>query len=68
MSSKAGKIKSEIVHRRIETVVQVLAIMEEEAHKKSFSERFAICWQYLFHKRFDAFFKEGKHGKKVQDS
>jgi hypothetical protein len=60
MSSKAKKVTKEVVQRRIETVVQVLAIMEEEAHKKSFFARFVICCQYLFLKRFDAFFKAGR--------
>lgn len=69
MSSKAKKVTKEVVTRRIETVVQVLSIMEEEAHKKSFFARFVICCQYLFAKRFDAFFKVGKkHGKDVQNN
>lgn len=63
MSSKAKKVGKEVVARRIETVVQVLSIMEEEAHKKSFFARFVICLQYLFSKRFDAFFKVGKKSK-----
>ena len=63
MSSKGKKVGKEIVSRRIETVVQVLSIMEEEAHKKSFRARFIICMQYLFLKRFDAFFKTGKKNK-----
>jgi hypothetical protein len=60
MSGKAGKLARDITARRIETVVQVLSIMEEEAHRKSFFERFVICCQYLFAKRFDAFFKTGR--------
>ena len=63
MSSKTKKIAKEVVSRRIETVVQVLSIMEEEAHKKSFSARFIICCQYLFCKKFDAFFKVGKKNR-----
>lgn len=69
MSSKAKKVSKEVVTRRIETVVQVLSIMEEEAHKKSFGARFIICCQYLFAKKFDAFFKVGKkHAKKEVQS
>lgn len=60
MSSKANKVRKDVTSRRIETVVQVLAIMEEEAHKKGFFARLVICLQYLFLKRFDAFFKVGK--------
>jgi hypothetical protein len=37
--------------------------MEEEAKKKSFFARFIICCQYLFAKKFDAFFKVGKKRK-----
>ena len=69
MSSKAKKVSKEVVTRRIETVVQVLSIMEEDAHKKSFGARFIICCQYLFAKKFDAFFKVGKkHDKKEVQS
>ena len=70
MSSKAKKVTKEVVSRRIETevqvlsiVVQVLSIMKEEAHKKSFFARFIICCQYLFCKKFDAFFKVGKESR-----
>lgn len=66
MSSKAKKVSDKIVNQRITTVVQVLSIMEEEAQKKSFFARFIICCQYLFAKKFDAFFKVGmKHGKET---
>ena len=64
MSSKGKRVSKEVVERRITTVVQVLAIMEEEAHKKNFFERFVICMQYLFCKKFDAFFKTGKRKNK----
>ena len=63
MPSKAKKIEDRIVSQRISTVVQVLSIMEEEANKKTFFERFVICCQYLFAKKFNTFFKVGKHGK-----
>ena len=64
MSSRSKKVLKEVVHRRLETVVQVLSIMEEEAHKMNFFQRFAICFQFLFLKRFDAFFKvKTKKGK-----
>lgn len=60
MSSKAKRVKDDVVRRRLETVVQVLSIMEEEAHRKSFWERFVICLQYLFFCKFDRFFKNSK--------
>ena len=63
MSSQAKKVSKKIVSQRITTVVQVLSIMEEEAKKKSFFARFIICCQYLFAKKFDAFFKVGMKRK-----
>ena len=63
MSSQAKKVSKKIVNQRVTTVVQVLAIMEEEAKHKSFFARFIICCQYLFAKKFDAFFKVGKKRK-----
>lgn len=67
MSNKSKKLSDKIVGQRISIAVQVLSIMEEEAKKKSFFARFVICCQYLFAKKFDAFFKVGmKHGRKVR--
>ena len=63
MSSQAKKVSKKIVNQRVTTVVQVLALMEEEAKRKSFFARFIICCQYLFAKKFDAFFKVGKKRK-----
>ncbi len=63
MSSQAKKVSKKIVNQRVATVVQVLSIMEEEAKRKSFFARFIICCQYLFAKKFDAFFKVGKKRK-----
>lgn len=64
MSSKGKRISKEVLEKRIKIVVQVLAIIEEEAHKKNFFERFIICMQYLFCKKFDTFFKIGKSKNK----
>lgn len=62
MSSRAKRVKDSVVQQRISTAVQVLSIMEEEAKRKSFFARFVICCEYLFCKRFNAFFKVGmKH-------
>lgn len=60
MSSKAKRVNKKIVEQRLTTVVQVLSIMEEEAKKKTFLQRFIISMQYLFSKKIDVFFKEGK--------
>ena len=75
MSSKAKKVAEEVTARRIETVVQVLAIMEEEASKMNWFQRFKLSQSFLWRKNVDAFFqtasknkkKEKKHDK-VQDT
>lgn len=72
MSSKAKKVAQEVVTRRIETVVQVLSIMEEEARKMSWFQRFKLSQSFLWKKNIDTFFqtasknkkKEKKHDKK----
>lgn len=72
MSSNAKKVSQEIITRRIETVVQVLSIMEEEAQKMSWFQRFKLSQSFLWKKHIDAFFqtanrnrkKEKKHDKK----
>ena len=46
MSSKAKKLSQEIITRRIETVVQVLSIMEE-AQKMSWFQRFKLSQSFL---------------------
>ena len=50
MSSKAKRVKDQIVEQRITTVVQVLTIMQNEAEK--------------MRKNIDVFFKVAKHGRK----
>lgn len=66
MSSKAKRVKDSVVQQRISTAVQVLSIMEAEAKRKSFFARFVICCQYLFCKRFDAFFKVGMNHERKE--
>ena len=68
MSSKAKKVKQEIVNRRIETVVQVLAIMEEEAQKMSWFQRFRLSQSFLWKKNIDAFFQIASKNKKEEEN
>ena len=76
MSSKAKKVSQEIITRRIETVVQVLSIMEEEARKMNWFQRFKLSQSFLWKKNIDAFFqtasknnkKEKKHDRKEVQS
>ena len=76
MNSKAKRVAQEIVTRRIETVAHVLYIMEEEAQKMSWFQRFKLSQSFLWKKNIDAFFqiasknkkKEKKHAKKEVQS
>lgn len=58
MSSGARKVSKEIQNRRLNTLVQVLTLMEEEARKKNFFKRFLIAMRYLFARDFKGFFKD----------
>ena len=64
MSSRAKRVKDQIVGQRITTVVQVLSIMQNEADKMSWFQRFRIGWSFLWKKNIDVFFKVAKHGRK----
>ena len=69
MSSRAKRVKDQIVGQRITTVVQVLSIMQNEADKMSWFQRLRISWSFLWKKNIDVFFEEAKHGRKeIQDS
>lgn len=58
MSSKAKTVEKKMLNQRVNVTFQVLAILEAEAKKKNFFQRLGICFEYLFLKRFSAFFKE----------
>lgn len=58
MSSKAKKVRQEVLNRRLETVAQVLTLMEQEARKKSFLGKMKIASRYIVFKDFRAFFEE----------
>ena len=66
MSSKAKKVSKEVVGRRIETVIQVLSIMEEEASKMSWFQRFRLSQSFLWKKNIDAFFQTASKNKKKE--
>lgn len=67
MSSKAKKVTKEVVGRRLETVVQVLAIMEEEAQKMSWFQRFRLSQSFLWKKNIDVFFQTASKNKKKEE-
>lgn len=64
MSSKAKKVSKEVVERRLETVVQVLTIMEAEAQKMSWFQRFRLSQSFLWKKNINAFFQIASKNKK----
>ena len=64
MSSRAKRVKDQIVGQRITTVIQVLSIMQNEADKMSWLQRLRISWSFLWKKNIDVFFEEAKHGRK----
>ena len=66
MSSKAKRVKDQIVGQRITTVVQVLSIMQSEAEKMNWFQRFSISWSFLWKKNIDVFFKVAKHGRRKE--
>lgn len=70
MSSRAGKVRQQITGQRITTVIQVLSIMQTEAEKMSWAQRFRLANSFLWKKNIDAFFQlasknEAKNGEKV---
>lgn len=58
MSSKGKRVSKEVFNRRLETVAQVLTLMEQEAKQKSLLGRFNITFRYVVKKDFRAFFEE----------
>lgn len=68
MSSKTKKVGKQIVEQRITTVVQVLTIMQSEAEKMSWFQRFLLSQRFLWTKNIDSFFKiASKNSKEKKD-
>lgn len=74
MSSRSKRVQQQIVAQRVTTAVQVLSIMETEARKMSWGQRFKLANSFLWKKNINAFFqladrnKETDNGREVQDS
>lgn len=66
MSSRSKKLQDQIVRQRITTVAQVLSIMQSEAEKMNWFQRFSISWSFLWKKNIDVFFKVAKHGRRKE--
>ena len=74
MSSRAKKVRSSIIAERLSTVISVLAVVESEASKMSWWQRFKLANDFLWKKNIHALFEiaesneEKKNAKKVQNS
>ena len=74
MSSRSKKVQQQIAEQRITAVLQILSIMQTEAEKMSWVQRFKLANSFLWEKNIDAFFqladsnKEADNGREVQDS
>ena len=65
MSSRAKKVRSSIIAERLSTVTSVLAIVESEASKMNWWQRFKLANDFLWKKNIDAFFQlASKNGEK----
>lgn len=74
MSSRSKRVQQQIAEQRITAVLQILSIMQTEAEKMSWAQRFKLANSFLWKKNIDAFFqladsnKETDNGSEVQDS
>ena len=64
MSSRAGKVKKQIVQQRLTTVCDVLTIMQNEADQMSWFQRFCLSQRFLWTKNLDSFFQIATKNKK----
>lgn len=74
MSSRAKKVRSSIIAERLSTVTSVLAVVESEASRMNWWQRFKLANDFLWKKNIHALFEiaesneEKKNDKKVQDT
>lgn len=66
MSNKAKRVNDKIVSQRVGTVVQVLAIMENNARKMTWWQRFKLSWSFLWKKNIDSFFQLADENNKKE--
>lgn len=65
MSSRSKRVQQQIVAQRLTTVVQVLSIVESEARKMSWWQRFKLANSFLWKKNIDAFFQLATENKET---
>lgn len=66
MSSRSKRVQQQIVAQRLTTVVQVLSIVESEAKKMSWGQRFKLANSFLWKKNIDAFFQLATENKETE--
>ncbi len=66
MSSRSKRVQQQIVAQRLTTVVQVLSIVESEARKMSWWQRFKLANSFLWKKNIDAFFQLATENKETE--
>ena len=57
MSSRSKKLQQQLVAQRLTTVCQVLSIVETEAEKMSWAQRFKLANSFLWKKNINTFFQ-----------
>lgn len=68
MSNKAKRVSDKIVSQRVGTVVQVLTIMENNARKMSWWQRFKLSQSFLWKKNIDSFFQLADENNKKEEN
>jgi hypothetical protein len=66
MSSRSKRVQQQIVAQRLTTVVQVLSIVESEARKMNWWQRFKLANSFLWKKNIDAFFQLATENKETE--
>lgn len=66
MSNKAKRVSDKIVSQRVGTVVQVLSIMENNARKMTWWQRFKLSQSFLWKKNIDSFFQLADENNKKE--
>lgn len=66
MSSRSKRVQQQIVAQRLTIVVQVLSIVESEAKKMSWGQRFKLANSFLWKKNIDAFFQLATENRETE--
>lgn len=67
MSSKTKRTMDKITEQKLNTVVQVLSIMQNEASQMNWAQRFRIGWRFLWTRDISNFFELAKRNRKNEE-